>query len=116
MPRCSAFKPDGTPCERIVGASQSYCFSHDPERSDERRRNASKAAKSKPSRELHDIKAQLQSIADQTIAGELDVRRATASTQALNALLRAVEVERRVREAEELETRLAELEARAWSR
>jgi hypothetical protein len=79
-----------------------------------RRRNASKAAKSKPNRELHSIKAQLQSIADQTIAGELDVRRATASTQALNALIRADEIERRVRAEEELEARLAELEARAW--
>ena len=32
MPRCAGSKPDGTPCERIVGASQTYCFSHDPAR------------------------------------------------------------------------------------
>jgi hypothetical protein len=39
MPRCVATKHDGTPCERIVGAAQEYCYSHDPNRADERHRN-----------------------------------------------------------------------------
>lgn len=59
MPRCSGNKPDGTPCERIVAASQTYCFSHDPARKEERRRNAARAGRSKPNKELVEIKVRL---------------------------------------------------------
>jgi hypothetical protein len=40
MPRCAGKKEDGSPCERIVGASHTYCYSHDPKRAAERRPNA----------------------------------------------------------------------------
>ena len=42
MPRCRGNKEGGTPCERIVGASQDHCYSHDPDRAAETRRNASR--------------------------------------------------------------------------
>jgi hypothetical protein len=116
MPRCGAFKPNGTPCERIVGASETHCYAHDPDRSDERRRNASRAARSKPNKELQGVKSQLQSIADRTLGNEIDARRATAAVQSLNAKIRAIEVERRVREEDELFERLGELERRARER
>ena len=63
MARCVGFKPDNSPCERIVGASRSYCYSHDPDRADERRRNTSRAGKSKPNKELQDIKQRLSDLA-----------------------------------------------------
>jgi hypothetical protein len=59
MARCTAVKPDGTPCERIVGASHIYCYSHDPTREGERRRNASKAGKGGRSMEIKALKKQL---------------------------------------------------------
>jgi hypothetical protein len=52
MPRCAATKQDGTACERIVRASQRYCYAHDPATAVQRSRNASKAARTNPSREL----------------------------------------------------------------
>ncbi len=68
MPRCAGSKPDGSPCERIVPGSQSHCYSHDPDRADERRRAASKAGKSKPNRDVADIKRRLSELADSVLA------------------------------------------------
>jgi hypothetical protein len=74
MPRCAASKPDGSPCERIVGASHIFFYAHDPERSAERILNASNAARSKPNRELAALKGQLREIAEGVRTGELEPR------------------------------------------
>jgi hypothetical protein len=110
MPRCAGFKPDSSPCERIVKASESYCYGHDPEREEERRRNASRAGRSKPSRDLKDVKDQLQSLADGVLSGERDRAVASVAGQLLNIKLRAIEVERKVKETDELEARIEALE------
>ncbi len=60
MPRCAGIKRDGGQCTAIVNGSQTYCYQHDPARADERRRNASKAARSKPSKKLGDINSASQ--------------------------------------------------------
>src|SRR5215204_3750379 len=57
MPRCAGMKRDGGRCAAIVDGS--FCYQHDPTRADERSRNASKAARSRPSRELAKIKTRL---------------------------------------------------------
>jgi hypothetical protein len=68
---------------------------------------ASKAARSKkPSRELTGLKAQLVDLTKDVLAGEIETGRATVANQLINTRLRAIEVERKVREAEELEERL----------
>jgi len=72
---------------------------------------ASKAARSKkPSRELAGLKAQLQDLTKDVLAGDLETGRAAVANQLINTRLRAIEVERRVKEAEELEERLEALE------
>src|ERR671920_376612 len=110
MPRCSGSKPDGTGCERIVSASQAYCHAHDPSRSEQRRRAASKAARSKPNREVVGIKQRLHTLADEVL--EVQVARADAAvvSQIHNVLLRTLETERKIREQEELIERLEGLE------
>src|SRR5215213_10489479 len=60
MPRCAGRKEDGSPCERIAGASHTYCYSHDPKRAAERRRNASRGGRSKANAEIAGLKAQLK--------------------------------------------------------
>src|ERR671916_2685396 len=72
MPRCAASKPDRSPCERIVGASQRYCYAHDPARSEDRRRNASKGGKSKVNRNLSDLDKQLEKLAADTLEGTVE--------------------------------------------
>ncbi len=60
MPRCAATKPDGSPCERIVGASQGYCYAQDRMHADKRKRDAAKAGRGTPDVELNEIKASLK--------------------------------------------------------
>ena len=111
MPRCIAIKPDGSPCERIVGASQSYCFAHDPANADKRRRNAAKAGRSTPNAELKEVKGLLKRLTQQVLAGELGTSPATVANQLLNTRLRALELERKWKEIQELEGRLEAVES-----
>jgi hypothetical protein len=110
MPRCAASKPNGEPCERIVGASQRYCFAHDPSRAGERKRNASRGGKSKGNSEIADLKAQLRNLAAGVLSGEVGRSEAAVVVQILNARARLIELERKIREQEELEARMEALE------
>jgi hypothetical protein len=110
MPRCAGIKRDGGQCAAIVNGSQTYCYQHDPPRADERRRNASKAARAKPSRELSEIKGKLTELADGVLEGVVERSTGAVVSQILNVLLRAVSVELKVKEVTELEERLEELE------
>jgi hypothetical protein len=79
-------------------------------RAEERRRNASRAGRSRPSREICHLKSRLTDIAEGTLSGELDSRRAAVAVQAYNALIRALEQERRVKDTEEQEECLQQVE------
>jgi septal ring factor EnvC (AmiA/AmiB activator) len=111
MPRCAGKKEDGSPCERIVGASHSYCYSHDPKRAAERRRNASRGGRSKANVEIAGLKAQLKKLAADVLSGEVERGAATAVNQIINSQARLLELERKIKETEELEARLEALEA-----
>jgi len=108
MPRCAGIKRDGGRCAAIVDGS--YCYQHDPARAQERKRNASKAARSKPSRELAGIKTRLSDLADDVLEGRQDKGVAAAASQVLNVYLRAVSVELKAKEQLELIERLEALE------
>ena len=110
MPRCAAQKRDGAQCTTIVKPSQTYCYQHDPARAAERKRNASRAAKSKPSRELAGIKARLSDLADAVLEGRVNRGVGAVASQILNVYLRAISVETRVKEVQELEERIRALE------
>ena len=114
MARCAGRKEDGSSCERIVGASQAYCYSHDPGRAAERRRNASKGGRSKANAEIAALKAQLKAqlkrLAAGVLSGEVERGAATAVNQIVNSQARLLELERRIKETEELEARLEALE------
>src|SRR5215204_3316636 len=113
MARCPGIKRDGGRCTVIVNGSQTtYCYQHDPKRAAERRSNASRAARSKPSRELGALKGQLRAVADAVLSGAVEPKRGAVAVQALSALTRAIERERKIRKLEELEERVAELERR----
>lgn len=110
MARCRGEKQDGTPCERIVPASRDYCYSHDPARKGERRRNASRAGRSRPNREVAEIKARLAGMVEEVLSGAVATAPYAVANQILNTRLRAVELERKAKETEELEARIEELE------
>jgi hypothetical protein len=108
--RCSGITREGTRCERSADGPNGLCWLHDPGRSEDRRRAASRAGRSKPSQELSGLKAQLQDLAQDVLAGELETGRAAVANQLINTRLRAIELERKIRETEGLEARLASLE------
>jgi hypothetical protein len=110
MARCAGIKRDGSRCTVIVNGSQTYCYQHDPKRAEERRRNASRAAKSKPSRELVGIKQRLSDLADAVLEEKVDKGVAAVAGQLLNTYIRAVAVELKAREQLELTERLESLE------
>jgi hypothetical protein len=72
MSRCRGNKDDGSPCERIVGASQDYCYSHDPDRAEERRRNASKAGRARHDPEVREIKRLLKDLYTGVLEGRVE--------------------------------------------
>jgi hypothetical protein len=85
------------------------CPAHDPARKEARRRNASKAARSKPGREIRDLKAQLEDLAAGVLDGSTEPKFGVVVTQILNARTRLLETQRKIRETEELARELEEL-------
>lgn len=110
MPKCSAIAGSGQPCKGLVRAGSDYCPAHDPDRAEDRRRAASKAARSKPHGELHAVKSQLRQLADDVLAGNVDKGIASVAAQVLGVYIRACEQDRKIREQDELLERLAALE------
>jgi hypothetical protein len=114
MPRCAGKKGDGTPCERIVGSSHEYCYAHDPAYAEDRKRAASKAARSpatsRSSREIRQIKGRLEDLYGAVLEGSVTRQAAAVANQIANSQLRAIELERRVHEQDELEGRLDQLD------
>src|SRR5215212_6650329 len=116
MARCAFIKPGGDRCGATAMKGYDTCYGHRPDLADERRRNASKGGRSggrgrgRSSSELACIKAQLEDLTEQVLSGELPTGRAAVANQLINTRLRAIEQERKIREAEEIEERLSRLE------
>lgn len=110
---CAGIARSGERCTQSVNLGLMYCHHHNPSRPEERKRAASRAGKSKPSRELVSIKRQLQGLADDILSGKVDRSDGAVVSQILNVLLRALEQERRWRELEGIEERLEALEQAA---
>jgi hypothetical protein len=115
---CAAIKPDGARCKARAMQGSQWCFNHHPDHSKERRRNASKGGqrggRGRPARSgaegLRDIKDLLKSLTDDVLSCEVERATAIAANQLLNTALRAIELECRWKEIENLEGRLEALE------
>ena len=88
MPRCSHTYEDSSQCRRIVSAEQEYCYSHDPARASERRRNAARGGKAKASEEVGRVKARLQALADMVEEGQMERADAAVISQIWGCYLR----------------------------
>jgi hypothetical protein len=112
VPRCTATKHDGTPCQSIVKGSQQVCHAHDPARAEQRRRAASIAGKSRgPSGELAEVKGHIKSLVTDLLEAKVDKGVASVAFQGFGVLCRYLELEYKIKEQEELEQRLEELES-----
>lgn len=114
MARCAYIKPGGDRCGSIAMKGYDTCYGHRPDLAEERRRNASKGGRTggrgRGSGELAEIKALLKDLTDKVLRVEMGSGVAAVANQLINTRLRAVELERRVKETENLESRIEELE------
>jgi uncharacterized protein YwlG (UPF0340 family) len=107
--RCAGIKRDGGRCTTIVKPPQTHCYQHDPERAEERKRNASRAGKS-GSKEVRDLKRRISDVIDAVLDGSQDRGRAAVAIQGFNALKGVLELERKIKETDALEARIEALE------
>jgi hypothetical protein len=110
MARCGAIKPNGERCQRSADGQHGLCWAHNPINAEARRRTASRGGRGKANREVAGLKARLEELTEEVLAGELETGRAAVANQLINTRLRAIEMERKIREQEELEARLEALE------
>jgi hypothetical protein len=108
--RCSGITRSGTCCERSADGPNGLCWAHNPANAEKRRRLASKAGKAKPGGELAGIKQRLSDLADDVLDGKVERGTGAVVSQILNVYLRAVSVELKAREQQELIERLEALE------
>jgi hypothetical protein len=109
MGRCRGTKRDGTRCTQTVTAENGLCWAHDPRHAEQRRRSAARAGRSKPSRELAEIKRGIRRVIEAVDSGEMERGVGSVLGQLYNTLIRACEVGRRESE-ESLEERIFLLE------
>jgi len=76
----------------------------------ERHRHASRAARSKGNKEVADLKIEIKAVIADVKTGALDRNDAAVMIQGYKALKDFIELERRVKETDEQEARLEELE------
>jgi hypothetical protein len=96
-----------------VRGAQEFCHLHDPSRTEERRRSASRAGRAKGNKEVADLKEEIKSVIGDVRTGELDRNDAAVMIQGYRALKDFIALERQVRETDELEARIVALEKAA---
>jgi len=110
MAGCRANKANGDPCKGTATGSHGYCWAHAPENAEKRRRAASKGGKSKPGREIRDYKQEVRDLIAAVENGGQDRADAAVMLQGYRLLKDFVELERKVKELDDLEARLEQLE------
>ena len=111
--QCTAVKRNGEPCTLPANGPQGLCWAHDPANAEKRRRGASRGGKGKANGDIRDLKRRISEVIDAVLEGSQDRGRAAVAIQGFNALKGVLELERRVKETDELEARIVALERAA---
>jgi hypothetical protein len=120
LAKCAAITQAGTACKGIPIDDSGYCFVHHPDHTEERRLHGAKGGKrggrGRPQVELSSIRDLLVDLTERVLSGELPTGSAAVANQLINTRLRSIEVERKIKETEELESRIEALEAKTQTR
>ena len=109
-PQCQAIKANGERCKGAATGQHGLCWAHDPANAAQRRRTASRGGRVGSYREVGELKAEVKSIMAAVQDGTLDRNIAVVVFQGYRVLHNFIELERRVKETDELELRLLDLE------
>src|SRR5215212_8795485 len=112
MAVCTALKRNGEPCTLQATGKNGLCWAHDPRNAEQRRQRAAKGGRGKQGSELRDLKAKVEKLADDVLKGKVEKGRAAVCNQLYNTLLRCIELERKIKEQEEVLQRIEALERR----
>jgi hypothetical protein len=107
--RCRGIKRDGEPCTLPANGPDGYCWAHSPQHAEERRRMASRAGRARPTAEVGVLKDEIKGLIAGVKKGELDRNNAAVMIQGYRALKDFIELERRVKETDELAAEIEEL-------
>jgi hypothetical protein len=114
--RCSVIKAGGERCRGTATGGAAYCYSHDPDRAEERSRNARKAGRAggngRPSglSETAEAKSWIRALVARLLKGEVSRDVATAAFMGLGTLARYIDLEMRLIEREQLIERMEAIE------
>ncbi len=112
--KCSAITRAGGRC-KLEATSGSYCWSHAPETASARKQRARRGGRAGGNgrgglSEVAEAKSLAKGILSRLLSGALARDTATAAFMGINTLARLVEIERKIREQDDLEERLERLE------
>jgi len=107
--QCPSLKRNGDRCSGSVPEGKYHCWFHDPANSDKRRRAASRGGKGNRSKVSKDLHKLLDDLTEQVVRGDLEPYPASVAGQLVGVRLRLLEYERRLKETDELEAKVAEI-------
>ncbi len=109
MTACAGITRAGGRCTLPASTNNGLCWLHDPARTDQRQRHASRAARSKGNGEVSTLKEEIKGVIASVRAGDLDRNDAAVMIQGYRALKDFIALERQVKETDELATEIEEL-------
>ena len=88
MSRCAAIKPNGERCRVSAIEGSEWCWTHDPNHAEERRRHGSRGGKrggrGRPVSELARLQGRFEDLAKKVLSGEVERSKAAVACQLLN--------------------------------
>ena len=110
--QCSAIAGSGQRCEGVAARGSDLCAAHHPDYRERRRAGARRGGRKRPgaTAELTAVKAELRETIEAVRVGSMDRGTGAVIGGLYNTLLRALEVQRKWHEADELERRIERLE------
>ncbi len=109
MNQCTSIKPNEERCTLAPTGQHGLCWAHDPANRETRRRTASKGGRSKGSREVAALKAELKDLIAKVEEGALEPTRGNTMLRGYGVLIDLIRLERSVYLEDDLAARLVEL-------
>jgi hypothetical protein len=109
MAVCRATKRSGEPCTLAAIDANGFCWAHSPANAEKRRRAASHAGRSKPSKEVAGLKSDVRDVITKVERGELDRNDAAVMLQGYRVLKDLAELDRKVKVTDELAAEVKQL-------
>ena len=109
MNRCAGTKRDGSTCTATVEPPHVYCWWHNPQHSEQRRKAASRGGKSKANREVANLKAELKELIAKVEDGTLEPPRGNTMLRGYGVLIDLIKLERGIFVEDDLARRIEEL-------